>query len=445
MRPKYIYFILLVLFTGLVSFVVIRFQHSKKQQEATIYPLMPGNAGDTAEWMPAQRKVEDLIAKIQANPGDTKSKLLLVSEYINASRISGQYDYYDKASLNIINKILQTEPSNFEALSLKALVMLSQHHFADALAVASAAQKVNPYSSFPYGLLVDANVEMGNYKEAVAAADQMESIRPDLRSYSRISYLREIYGDLPGAIDAMSRAVKAGITGNEPTEWCRVQLGKLYEQTGNIKEAKFQYQLSTAARPNYPYALTGLGRIAAFEKKSDSAVMYYMLAQKLTTENSVKEEMAEMYAISGNNVKANEMASSVAADMEEKAAKAAKDPSAGHYSDKEIAHSYLVTGNYAKALEYAMNEYNRRPGNIEINQLVAWINYKNNNISAAVSHLQKAMLTNNQNPSLLFTAAAIYKQMGELSKASSLLEKLKENRPLLPYYLQKDYSLLSGI
>jgi hypothetical protein len=54
--------------------------------------------------------------------------------------------------------------------------------------------------------LVDGNVEMGNYATAIEEADKMISIRPDIRSYSRASYLREIHGDYPGAIDAMKLA-----------------------------------------------------------------------------------------------------------------------------------------------------------------------------------------------------------------------------------------------
>ncbi len=43
--------------------------------------------------------------------------------------------------------------------------------------------------------------------------NRMVSIRPDIRSYSRISYLREIHGDIPGAIEAMELAVEAGAPG----------------------------------------------------------------------------------------------------------------------------------------------------------------------------------------------------------------------------------------
>ena len=50
-------------------------------------------------------------------------------------------------------------------------------------------------------------------------ADKMVSIRPDLRSYSRISYLREIHGDMPGAIEAMKMAIQAGYPGYEDRAW----------------------------------------------------------------------------------------------------------------------------------------------------------------------------------------------------------------------------------
>ena len=73
------------------------------------------------------------------------------------------------------------EPGNFEALTLKSLLYISQHHFADGLAIAEQAQKINPYYAFLYGILVDGHVEMGHYDSAVASAEKMMSIKPDLR------------------------------------------------------------------------------------------------------------------------------------------------------------------------------------------------------------------------------------------------------------------------
>ena len=127
------------------------------------------------------------------------------------------------------------------------------------LAIAEKAQKINPYNALIYGILVDGNVEMGNYKAAVENSDKMDSIRPDIRSYSRISYLREIYGDYPGAIEAMKLAVGAGGAGDEPTEWTRIQLARLYENTGDLKNAEMHYMIALDERPGYPYATAGLG------------------------------------------------------------------------------------------------------------------------------------------------------------------------------------------
>ena len=152
---------------------------------------------------------------------------------------------------------------------------MSQHHFADGLAVAHKAQQVNPYNAYVYGLLVDGNVEMGNYDTAVSYADRMVSVRPDLTSYSRVSYLREIFGDYNGAIKAMQMAVEAGGAGDEHTEWSRYQLANLYQKTGNYNKADTLYQLSLTVRPDYAYALAGLAQIEVAQKDYTKAINLY--------------------------------------------------------------------------------------------------------------------------------------------------------------------------
>lgn len=104
-------------------------------------------------------------------------------------------------------------------MSLTASVLLSQHEFKQALQIAKEEAQLYSYNAGIHGSLTDAYVELGNYKKAVATADKMMSIRPDLRSYSRISYLREIYGDMDRAIEAMKLAVTAGYLGYEQTAW----------------------------------------------------------------------------------------------------------------------------------------------------------------------------------------------------------------------------------
>src|SRR5204863_1062772 len=127
--------------------------------------------------------------------------------------------------------------------------------FAEAKSLAEKAKSINPNNAYVYGVLVDANVELGNYQEAIAMSDKMQSLKPSLESYSRASYLREIFGDYNGAVQAMQMAVKAGVTGSESGEWARVTLGDIYLNMGKLDSAENEYKASLITRPNFPNAL----------------------------------------------------------------------------------------------------------------------------------------------------------------------------------------------
>ena len=439
MKKKYWYIILLVFFAATVSFVVIKYKNKQQAEKDTSYTLLPRkDNSNNAEWLAAKQNADNLINKIKVNPADTKSELALVNAYIMEARISGNIAYYDKAAMKTVDNILTSEPGNYEALMLKALIQLSQHHFADGLATANTAVNINPNSAFVYGLLVDANVEMGNYDSALDAADKMVTIRPDLRSYSRIAYLREIYGDYPGAVSAMKLAVEAGVPAEESTEWCRTQLGRLYENMGEINKASFQYNLSLAARPGYAYALAGLGRIASYEKKYDSAVYYYQQAQNVVTDLGVKENLAIAYSNAGQPEKASALNKEVIDEMNKNAQISISDPTIGHYSDKELAYAYLQNNDYDKALEHALAEYNRRPKNIDVNETMAWVYYKRNEINKALTYLDAAFVTHSKNPMLLCTAGLIYSKTGNTEKGKMMLSLGLKHDPVIQEDIKKE-------
>ncbi len=186
--------------------------------------------------------------------------------------------------ISLVDAVLKKEPNNFDALTLKAVVLLSQHHFAEGLEIGKQAAPLNPYNAFIYGILCDGNVELGNYQEAVNMADKMVATRPDIRSYSRVSYLREIYGDMPGAIQAMKLAVSAGYPGLEQTEWARMILAHLYEYSGKLDSAQMQYAIALEERPDYAFAIAGLGRIEKAKQNYAEAIKYYEKAKGMILE-----------------------------------------------------------------------------------------------------------------------------------------------------------------
>jgi len=273
MNKKIIYIVVLILFASASGFIILKYNKDEKKREARIYELLPrqGTLAQYTEWPTIQNNAVTLLKKIKENPDDIKSKIRLTALYLREARATGNYQYYDIAAMKLVKEVLKKDPNSFEALTFKALIFLSQHHFADGLAVAEQLRTSYPYDAFVHGMLVDANVEMGNYDSAVANSERMVSLRPDLRSYSRISYLREIHGDNAGAIEAMKMAVDAGAAGDETTEWSRIQLAKLYEHTGQMKYAEMHYTIALNERPNYPFALAGLARIAVSQKDYEKA------------------------------------------------------------------------------------------------------------------------------------------------------------------------------
>src|SRR6476620_3297122 len=257
MNKKVTYLLIVAFFAIAIGVITVSYKMKEAKNENLYYALQDrkGPLATLPEWAATRTQAYTLSKALKENPADKKSALALASLFVQEARVTGNYAYYDLAAMKEVDHVLKLEPNNFEAILFKALIQLSQHHFSDGLVTATQAQKINRYNAYVHGVLIDANVELGNYPEAVKQAEQMVSIRPDLSSYSRISYLREIHGDLPGAIEAMKLAVDAGMPGADATEWTRVQLGHLYENTGALDTALAQYSTALQERPGYAPAL----------------------------------------------------------------------------------------------------------------------------------------------------------------------------------------------
>lgn len=438
MKKKSIYIICIVVFCAAVIGIIINYNRKEKEKKNMVYQLLPrkGAAANNREWKDVQKKANDLLAALKQDPNDLNASLRLAALYIQEARETGNYIYYDRAAMKSVNNVLRLDSLNFNGLVYKSLLYLSQHHFAEGLAAAYKAKAVNPYNSYVYGLMVDGNVEMGKYDSAVADADKMVSIRPDLTSYSRVSYLREIYGNYKSSIEAMKMAAEAGGRGDEHTEWTRTQLAGLYEKTGDYKTAENLYNTSLSMRPDYPFALAGLARVAVAQNDPKKAIELYEKAELLINDNSMKEELVDLYRQTGNNKKADELANKVIEELSQDAQAGDKDETIGHYADRELAYAYLKVNKVDKALEHALLEYNRRPDNIDVNETVAWVYYNKGEYDKAIPYIKAALKTNSKNPVLLSRAGLIFFKSGEKQLAKSMLQEASVTNYFVGYNLK---------
>lgn len=381
-----------------------------------------GELASAVEWQRTKEKVEELKQKIKKDPSDVKPRLQIAMIYLTEARITGEHPYYYPAILSILDGVLNIDPKNFEATTFKASVKMSQHQFAEARTLAEAARQLNPSNAYVYGVLVDANVELGDYEQAVAMSDKMQALKPSLESYARASYLREIYGNYPGSISAMKLAVEAGLPGSEPQCWTKNTLGHLYETTGQLAKAQQQYAEILALRPSYAFAMRGQAQIMKANKQYDQALVMLEKAAKIMPEFSFHEEMADIYALQGKK--------EVAAQKYKEVVKMLGDDArSGHAVDLELCKLYTKTGQLDSALVYGLNEYKNRPKNIDVNNALAWVYFKQNDLKKAQEHVQIAMRTGSKDPELLQRAGAIEVAMGNVGQGSKFVAEAKKTNP----------------
>src|SRR5262249_33112186 len=146
--------------------------------------------------------------RIRRNPNDTDAYAQLGLAQLQRVRETADPSLYGKAEAAFA-EALKRDPQQFNALVGQGQLALARHQFADALRWGEQARAINPFSPHPYGIIGDAQIERGRYEAAIMTIQKMVDTRPDLNSYSRVSYVRELHGDTNGAIVAMRQAVEA--------------------------------------------------------------------------------------------------------------------------------------------------------------------------------------------------------------------------------------------
>jgi tetratricopeptide (TPR) repeat protein len=208
------------------------------------------------------QRIAILQATVRAQPTRADGYTLLAGAYRQKVRETGDATFYAKAD-RLTARALRLAPRDPAALTERAALEASRHDFRGALRDALAARRAAPAVDKPFGVLVDALVELGRYRAAGTALQQMVDRRPDLAAYARVSYFRELHGDLRGAAAAMRLAVSAGSGTAENTASVQALLGDLELARGRVDAAALAYRQALALVPRYAAADAGLARVEA--------------------------------------------------------------------------------------------------------------------------------------------------------------------------------------
>ncbi len=367
--------------------------------------------------------ISELQYQVQGNSNSTSLYCKLGAAYLQKARETSDPTYYSRAEENLL-KANELSDKNFEAMYQLGTLSLARHNFEEAIEWGNKAKEINPYNSAIRGVIFDALIETGKYDEAERTLQEMVDLKPDLNAYSRISYYRELRGDIEGAITAMRTAIKCGGPNAENTAWCRVQLGNLYLNQQQLDSAEAQYQTAIVEFPYFYQALLSLGKLQLIRNDLEGAVDMYKNAIESNPTPDIMIALGDVYKIMGDNQKAEELYQDVRFIN-------TVFKQNGVDTDIELAlfeadHNTDLKG----ALKDAEASMIKRP-TIKAANTLAWLQYKTGNYFEAEKNIQFALKLGTKDPLMYYHAGKIYERVGEPEKARQYLEYALKINPQL--------------
>jgi predicted Zn-dependent protease len=350
---------------------------------------------------PAQRKIEQARSVIAKEPGRCQAHTDLALALARRARETSDPALYAQAD-QALEGCLAASPHDVEALKVRAWVYLGQHRFAEARDLAVALNKRVPDDLMVYGLITDAQAELGNYKEAEAACQWLLDLRPgNVPGLTRAAYLRELFGDLDGALELMASAYQQ--TPSSETEdraWILTQIGHLQLMAGRATEAEVVLRQAFAEFPGYHYALGQMAHVRTAQGRHAEAVDLLRERYQAAPHAENLYELAEALGRAGRRTEAL----TAYADFERKAR---AEMEGSDNANRELIYYYADHGSRAAmALELARREVTRRR-DVQTVAAYAWALHASGRSSEAQKEMQAALAVGTRDPELHRRAAVI--------------------------------------
>jgi tetratricopeptide (TPR) repeat protein len=255
-------------FLAALAFLTLTAGSQTSQPERPTLAALPARAE-------AGASTDALIAReqdaVRAAPKRADAYTALAGAYLQKVRETGDASFYPRAQVALA-RALSLAPDSAPALTQRGALRLALHDFRGALRDGRRAHALAREVVRPYGVIADANVELGRYPEAARVLQRIMDLKPDLAGYARVSYFRELHGDLEGAVRAMELAVSAGGGVPENTAYVETLLGNLQFARGRLTAARRAYRSALAHFPRYAPAQAGMARVTAARGDLDRAI-----------------------------------------------------------------------------------------------------------------------------------------------------------------------------
>jgi tetratricopeptide (TPR) repeat protein len=370
-------------------------------------------AAPTAALTPAELGIQRAEAKVKQHPDQSAGYNTLAMAYARRARETSDVSYYTRAE-ETLQKSLELTPDNFEALKIRTWLLLGRHQFAAARVMAEKLNKKMPDDVIVYGYLADANAELGNYGAAENAAQWMLNLRPgNIAGLTRGAYLRELYGNLPGAIDFMKMAYDStSFRETEDRAWILTQIAHIYLISGDQTEAEAYATGALKLFPNYHYALGVLGQVRMTQHRYGEAVDLFRARYNKAPHAENIYALAEALQLNGQK----EEALDAYAKFEQKALR--ESTIADNANHELIAYYIDHAGKGAEALRLATSELERRH-DVYTLDCYAWALASTGDYKQANRVMEQALSVGVKDPKLQSHARSITARLSETASTGA--------------------------
>ena len=366
------------------------------------------------------QRIEGLQAQVREAPSDPDGYAQLGLAYLQQVRETGDPTLYPRAQ-GTFEQALRLDPRNFTATSGLGALALARHDFSRGLALGERAARINPEVARNYGVIADAQIELGRYAAAERTLQHYVDVKPELSSYSRVSYFRELHGDLPGALAAMRLAVSAGGGTAENVGYVQSLVGKLRFDGGAYAAAERAYRAALATDPGFPAAVAGLARVEAARGDYDTATgRLRELIQRLP--------LPEYVIALGDTERAAGLKGAAERDYRLVGVETRLLQANGVNTDTELAIFEADHGNPAEAVDLAARAWAAAPS-VRSADAYSWALSVAGSDAEALRISERAMRLGSRDPTFLYHAGLVAMRAGDGQRAKGFLSQLVAQSP----------------
>lgn len=367
---------------------------------------------------PAERSIAQATRLIEKNSKNFEAYNALALALSRRARETSDVNYYTQAE-GALRQSFAISPDNLDGARIHVWLLLGKHEFAAALEEARRLNKRMPDDVMTYGFLTDANVELGNYKDAETAAQMMLDLRPgNLPALTRAAYLRELFGDVDGSLELMNMALQSTAPSEvEDAAWILTQMAHLELSVGKTADAEQYLQRAVTLFPGYHYALGNLAKVRIQQQRYDEAVKLLQERYQAAPHAENLFDLAEALHFAGRS----EDSRKAFAEFEQKSL---LETNCGDNSNRELIFYYADYAHRpARSLDIAEREFARRH-DVYTLDAYAWALHVNGRDQEARKRIDEALAVGIREARVLRHASEIALATGDRVAAEKYLQQV---------------------